>query len=158
MKRYFISGLIALILILGFSLVKTPDPTKTERQPNQSARSSLPNTSGLPSGVQKIQVFHFHATQQCISCINVGKFTKEVIEEKFAREFKSGKIVFKEVNVDLPENLQIVQKYQVSGSALFISVVKDGQEYQEEDTTVWRLVVNEGQLKNYFETKLKAIL
>lgn len=112
----------------------------------------------LPSGAEKIEVFVFHATQRCISCINIGKYTKAVIEDKFSEEYKSGKIIFKEINIDLPENFKIVQEYSVGGSALYINVIKNGKNNHEQDTTVWRLVTNEPQLKNYFESKLKALL
>jgi len=112
----------------------------------------------LPSGSEKIEVFVFHTTKRCISCINIGKYTKTVIEEKFQEEFKSEKITFREVNIDLPENFKMAQEYKVSGSAFFINTIKDGQNKHEEDATVWRLVTNETSLKNYFEAKLKTLL
>ncbi|MPN47603.1 hypothetical protein SDC9_195206 [bioreactor metagenome] len=115
------------------------------------------NTS-LPSGSEKIEIFVFHATQRCISCINIGKYAKATIEEKFPEELKSGKITFREVNIDLPENEKMAKDYGVTGSALFINAIKDGKDNHEEDTIVWRLVTNEVQMKSYFESKLKKLL
>jgi hypothetical protein len=114
--------------------------------------------TSLPKGAEKIEVFVFHATSRCISCINIGEYTKAVIEEKFSKELNSGKITFREVNIDLPENFKMAKDYGVSGSALYINAVKNGKDSHEEDTTVWRLVANETQMKTYFEAKLKAIL
>lgn len=160
MKKYFIFGLIAIIIVLVFAVFEQFRPKEEKALPVESNQPTPTQTisTALPSGAEKIEVFHFHATRQCTSCINIGKFTKSTIEEKFPEESKSGKIVFREINIDLPENSKIAQDYKVSGSALFINAIKDGQDHREEDTTVWRLVTNETQLKDYFEAKLKALL
>ena len=160
MKKYFIFGLIAIILVLLFIII---DPFKSKEEAVLSVESNQPKptqtiSTNLPTGAEKIEVLHFHATQQCMSCINIGKFTKATIEEKFPKEFQSGKITFREINIDLSENQKIAQDYKVSGSALYINAIKNGQDNKEEDTTVWRLVTNEAQLKSYFEAKLKALL
>ena len=160
MNKYYIFGLIAIIIVLFFAVFEPSKAKKEMVLPVESRQPTPTQTilTALPSGAEKIEVLHFHATQQCISCTNIGKFTKATIEEKFPEEFKSGKIVFREINIDLPENYKTAQDYKVSGSALFINAIKDGQDHKEEDTLVWRLVANETQLKNYFENKLRAIL
>ena len=106
----------------------------------------------------KIEVVHFHATQQCWSCITVGEYALKTIKEKFPEEYESGKIVYKDINAELPANNDIVLKYQASGSSLFINAIIDGKDNIEEDATVWRLVTNETQYVSYFENKLKNIL
>lgn len=156
MKKLFIIISIFILLISAFIIFKPFEPKEKvvyiQPQPTPTINTSL------PSGSEKIEVFVFHATQRCISCINIGKYAKATIEEKFPEELKSGKITFREVNIDLPENSKIAQDYKVSGSALFINTIKDGKDNHEEDTTVWRLVTNETQMKSYFEAKLKKIL
>lgn len=107
---------------------------------------------------EKVEVIHFHATEQCVSCIAVGRLAKQTIDEKFSDELKSGKILFKEINVDLPENNSIVQKYQARGSSLMIDATQDGKDNISEDVTVWGLINNEAQYKNYFENKLRNLL
>jgi len=147
------------IMLIGylFNFIQYNSKEKVTSVNQQSIPSQTVNTS-LPSGSEKIEVFVFHTTNRCISCINIGKYTKTVIEEKFPEEFKSGRITFREVNIDLPENFKMAQEYKVSGSSLFINAIKDSQNNHEEDTTVWRLVTNEAQLKSYFEAKLKTLL
>jgi len=164
-KKIIIASLLVIIALLGLSVLgKGNQSKKTILSTNQSANNlatPIPTqtiSTTLPSGAEKIEVLHFHATQQCMSCINIGKFTKATVEEKFPEEFKSGKITFREINIDLPENQKIAQDYKVSGSALYINAIKNGQDNKEEDTTVWRLVTNGAQLKSYFEAKLKALL
>ena len=107
---------------------------------------------------EKIEVVHFHATQQCWSCITVGEYALKTIKEKFPEEYKNGTIVYKDVNGELPENKDMVQQYRASGSALFVNAIAGGKDNIEEDVTVWRLVSNENQFVSYFENKLNKLL
>lgn len=163
MKKLFIFGSTILIIIIFISAFIILEPLKFKKEAiNQVEKQPVALTrkidTSLPSGSEKIEVFVFHATQRCISCINIGKYTKSVIEEKFSEDLKSGKITFREVNIDLPENFKMAKDYGVSGSALYINAIKDGQDNHEEDTTVWRLVTDETNLKEYFEAKIKKLL
>ena len=101
---------------------------------------------------------HFHGTHQCWSCTTVGKLALQTIKDKFAEEYKNGIIVFKEINIDLPENSEIVQKYQVAGSSLFINSIIGNEDNIQEDVDVWRYVSNESQYTNYFQSKLNKLL
>jgi disulfide oxidoreductase YuzD len=106
----------------------------------------------------KIQVYLFHATQRCSSCIAIGKFAKETVEQKFSEELKSGKIEFREINIDLPENKELATKFKATGSALFINSIYDGQDHIKDDTQVWRLVSNEQGFISYLSDKLNKLL
>lgn len=107
---------------------------------------------------EKIEVIHFHGNQQCWSCVAVGEYALKTIKEKFPEEYKSGKIVFKDINGELPANKDMVIKYQASGSSLFINAIKDGKDNIEEDVNVWRYIYNEAQFVGYFENKLKNLM
>jgi hypothetical protein len=108
--------------------------------------------------VERVEVVHFHGTQQCTSCRAVGAFAKKTLEESFPAELQSGRVVFRDVNAELPENRDIVQQYQARGSSLFVNAVSQGQNHIEEDATVWRLTTNDVQYKQYFEPKIRTLL
>ena len=107
---------------------------------------------------KRIEVTHFHGTHQCFSCITVGELALKTIKEKFPEEYKQGKIVYKDINIDLEENKEVVEKYQATGSSLYINNIADGKDNIEEDTTVWRLVTNEEKYIVHLEDKLKGLL
>ena len=106
----------------------------------------------------KVQVYLFHATQRCITCITIGKYAGETVYEYFQPELRDGKIEFREINIDLPENKELAQKFQASGSALFINAISNEQDNISEDTRVWRLTQDEIQFKSYLKNKLKTLL
>lgn len=107
---------------------------------------------------ERIEIVHFHSTQQCRSCIAVGQYAQKAVEERFLKEKQNGKIVFRSINIDLPENREIVNKYKARGSSLFINSIVNGRDNIQEDLAVWRLIYNENQFLNYFENKLKQLL
>lgn len=110
------------------------------------------------SRLDKIEVFLFHNTQRCISCVNIGKFAKKTIDDNFSEELNSGKIVFREINLDLPENYQLAEKFQASGSSLYVNTIIGGKDSIEQDLRVWRLVGNEAEFESYFKGKIENIL
>jgi len=99
----------------------------------------------------KVQVFTFHATQRCATCIAIGKLSGETVEEYYQPELRDGKIEVREINIDLPENKELARKFQASGSSLFINAIYDDTDHIKEDTKVWRLVNSEDQFKTYLK-------
>jgi len=149
--------ILAVISLLGFKALtnlSSDNPILTE--PQEDTNSLLVSVETIPA--DKIEVVHFHGTRQCWSCITVGEFALETIKNMFPEEYQSGRIVFKDINSDLPENKAIVDKYQARGSSLFVNAVSNNKDSIEEDTTVWRLVTNQERFTDYFENKLKALL
>ena len=136
-------GLLILLAIINVSSVKTEAVDSS-----QSAKQSA----------DKVQVYLFHATQRCITCITIGKYAGETVDEYFQPELRDGKIEFREINIDLPENKELAQKFQASGSALFINAISNNQDNISEDTRVWRLTQDEIQFKDYLKNKLNNLL
>ena len=146
----------ALIFAIALVYISVSPNKKTESniQVNNSKIAEVQNAKPA----EKIQVFLFHTTQRCITCINIGKYAKETVEQKFPEELKSGKIEFREINIDLPENKELATKFRASGSALFINPIIEGKDNIKEDTQVWRLTSNEQSFISYLSDKLNTML
>lgn len=152
MKKYIIIVTILAVVISSFILFNNYGQKKEQVNNNYSVVDiKLPKAD-------KIEVFLFHTTQRCVSCINIGKFAKQTIDNNFSEELNSGKIVFREINIDLPENYQLAEKFQASGSALYVNTIRGGKDNIEQDLTVWRLVGDEGKFETYFKDKIENIL
>jgi len=106
----------------------------------------------ISGDIEKVEVYHFHATRQCVTCKTVGAFSEETVNTYFANELKSGKLVFAHVNIDLPENKALVDKYEAKGSSLLIGVYgKEGSFSKTEDTNVWYKIDNKTDFTNYLK-------
>lgn len=155
-KKNVIGSILILGILLVVAVVSLNSLKRNAIAENQS-RSQKQTSSKQKQAAEKIEVFVFHATQRCISCITIGKYAKETVDEYFQPELRDGKIDFREINIDLPENKDLARKFQASGSSLFINAIIDGKDNITEDTTVWRLVSNEDQFKNYLKNKLNNL-
>lgn len=157
MNKVFI--ILALVLVLsGCSNSLNTDRQAMDKQTGGDITKSELATSNLAIAPDKIEVFLFHATQRCSTCIAIGRLSEKTVLEKFPEELESGRIVFREINIDLPENKELVNKFQASGSALYINAIKDGQDRIEQDTKVWRLTGDDIAFVGYLENKLNMIM
>ena len=149
-----------VVSLIGLSVLGKGEKTQEEQVLSNNQVSSSPST--IPTAIivpaDKIEVIHFHGTHQCFSCITVGKYALQTVKEKFPNEYVSGKITFKDINIELKENQEIVMKYQARGSSLYVNAIRGDKDDITEDVTVWRLVNDEGQFIGYFEGKLKSLL
>ena len=152
-KRIIIGIIIAVLVVVVAVMVK--DNGK-QSDTNSADKLSSENSDEIPA--ERIEVVHFHGTRQCWSCITVGEYALKTIQDKFPEEYKNGTIVFMNINVELPENEDIVVRYQARGSSLFVNAITNGYDNIKEDTTVWQLVIDENKYINYFENKLRNLL
>jgi hypothetical protein len=75
-----------------------------------------------------IKVYDFHSTNRCITCQSIENNTQFTLETFFAEELKNKTISFQIVNVDKDENYVLAEKFQATGTALFLNVIKDNKE------------------------------
>jgi hypothetical protein len=146
-KKIFL-GIFVGIGVLGVLAILSIDSSPDSLEKNN-----------ITSSADKVEVFMFHSTQRCPTCIRIGQLTKATLEEKFSEQLNLGKINFKEINIDLPENKILAEKFKASGSALFINSIKNGQDNIEEDVAVWQLAGGStDKFKDYILNKINNIL
>ncbi|MCB9310440.1 MAG: hypothetical protein H6567_10320 [Lewinellaceae bacterium] len=131
-----ILGFVIFNLMLTFCNAQNIKETKTRDQSSS-----------------KIEVLDFHTTHRCVTCNAIEANTKYTLENYFAKELKSGKITFHVVNVDEVENEKLAEKFQASGTSLFLNIIKDGKEKQV-DLTDFAFMY--GKNKEKFSSKLKS--
>ena len=150
--------IIVGIIIVGatlFVITKNNRPIATQNQNNQVTENQDREEK---QKAEKVEVFVFHSTHRCASCITMGKYAGETVDEYFQPELRNGKIEFREINVDLPENKELANKFKAAGSSLFINAISDGKDNITEDIKVWQLIFNEAQFKSYLKDKLNKLL
>lgn len=76
----------------------------------------------------RVEAVYFHGKQRCATCMAIEKYAREVVNQDFAEEQKSGKVVFKVVDISTAEGKKLAKDYRVTWSSLFINSRKDGKE------------------------------
>lgn len=101
---------------------------------NTNAKSETSATGEEVSGKDCVEVLCFHGKQRCITCRTIEETTENLVNTEFADEIKSGKLVFRIIDITKEENEKIADKYEVTWSSLFIIRHKDGKEKVENMT------------------------
>jgi len=151
MKPHTLNLIIPLILAcMVISLLIVAGCTSITANLDKGAiASQTPNSAD--STVERVEVIHFHPAQQCYSCRTLGEYAHETVSTFYAPELASGKLVFREVNLDLPENADIVKKYEVTGSSLWIGVYNATGLHKEQNVNVWYKINNKTEFMQYLQ-------
>jgi len=152
-----IAGIAIIITILLSGCVGTENVTddKTELK-NNSGTVNETVTEQKPENIT-IKVVKFEPDNPCQGCTNLGNYAEETIKTHFPEEYKSGKITYETVNYQDPKNRRIIEKYNVMGSSLYITVIKDGKEEIIDANDMWNYVWDEDKYTNIFKNKLENL-
>ena len=149
MNRF--SAITAAMLLALFSAVApaqapTPQPA--------------PAVAGKPS--RQIVASYFHGDFRCATCRKLEADARAAIEQAFAAELADGRVVFKAVNVDRPENAHFNEDYSLVTRSLVITEEVDGKVLRFINLEkIWQLVRDEvayrdyvvGAVRNYLDGK-----
>lgn len=151
----------ALVFAIALVWISVSPDKKTE---SSDASTSTQTSNSKAAEVQKtkpaekVQVYVFHSTNRCYSCITMGEYTKATVDEFFQPELRDGKIEFKEINVDLPANKEVVTKFRAAGSSLFLNPIIDGEDNIKEEVQAWRLLGNQKAFSDYLSKKIRSMI
>jgi len=152
---------IATVLIIGIisGCIETEEQKKSMLDNTlQNATQNIKTTASIPAPENiTIKVVKFEPTHPCQSCINLGNFAKETMQKHFPGDHESGKITYETVNFQDPKNRDIVKKYNVVGSSLYITVIKDGKEEVIDANDMWNYVQEKEEYMKIFKNKLEEI-
>jgi thiol-disulfide isomerase/thioredoxin len=75
----------------------------------------------------QIEVIDFYSTHRCTTCRAIEENTRYTLENYFSEQLKDGTITFQTINVDKDENYDLARKFNATGTALFLNVIKNGK-------------------------------
>ena len=133
---------ILVVMIVSLVLFSCKEKVATEKSTNENLAN-------------KIEVIDFHSTHRCMTCNAIEASTRYTLETYFSDELKNQNITFQVVNVDEEENYKLAEKFEATGTALFLNVIVDGKETQI-DLTEFAFVNGNDQEK--FSNELKATI
>ena len=107
----------------------------------------------------QVVAYYFHGNFRCASCLRIEQYSKEAIEKYFRNELKSGKLVYKVVNVEEKGNEHYINDYQLYTKSLIVSLVKDGKEIKSENLKkVWEYLGSREKFYEYVKNNIDSYL
>ena len=68
----------------------------------------------------KIEVYYFHFTRRCMTCMAVESEAKKTLESLYPQQIKKGEITFKSMNLDEKNSEVAAKKCEAAGQSLLI--------------------------------------
>lgn len=112
--KYF---LLAIIMVLPFVYANA-----------QTKKTTVKSSAPI------VEVLYFHGPQRCKTCVALQNAAKELVDSKFAKELKSGRVVFREIDLSTKEGEKLGDKYEIAWSSLLV-VRKQGKKEKEINLT-----------------------
>jgi len=142
-KNIFIIILAAFFLFLPFNL----------------QQKNIINRASAAESKDKIIVYYFHTNYRCASCVKIEQYSSEAVRSGFPKELKSGKIVWKVVDVDEAQSKHFVKDYQLYTKSLVIVKMKNGKQIEWKNLNkVWELLYNKNKFIVYVQDEVKKYL
>ncbi len=69
-----------------------------------------------PAKAVPVEVYYFHATHRCETCMAVEEVTKEALKQYYGDQ-----VIFKSINSEEDKNNPLIKKYKVSGQTLLVT-------------------------------------
>jgi len=162
-KSFLVAGIMMVGIILSVLFCGCIETEKeTDAVTNNSSQNTTQEIQTMSSIKEPanitLKVIKFEPARPCSSCTLLGNFAKETIELYFREEYQSGKISYETVNYQDPKNLDLVKKYGISGSSLYITVINDGNEEIINANDMWSYVGNKEEYMNVFKNKLDELI
>jgi hypothetical protein len=125
--------------------------------PGQASQQSA--GSDVATGSNRLIVYYFHVNMRCRTCLSIENLTRTALEQGFGKELREGKIEWKPINVEKPENEHFIADFQLASRTVVLFEVKKGQPARWENLQqVWYLVGNEQEFIAYVQDAIRSHL
>jgi len=144
-------------LLLGFVLVSIGFAMGKEVTLRRQASSGGAGPGQEETSGDKVIVYYLHTTFRCVTCNEIERLAKSLVETEYAEDLAAGRIEWREANFQQDEAL--AKRYNVVASCVVVANVEDGREtdFQRLDD-VWTRYQNPSDFNQYVGSAIKKYL
>jgi len=103
-----------------------------------------------------VKVVYFHSDYRCATCNKLEAYSEEVVNKFFAKEIKSGKVVWAAINFDKDENEHYVDEFNLYNKSLIIMKYENGKLKEWKNLEkIWELVGNKSKYYDFVKKEIK---
>lgn len=139
-------------------------PSALASRIHAEAAENAPNGwQRYPAAIQpapdKVIVSYFGGAEVCEACRQVEQMVRQAVDAGFHEELQQGRVEFRTINAEAPENRQLVETYQLIARAVIVSDVVQGQETRwKKLDNVWALLGKDQALADYVQAEITSYL
>jgi len=156
MKK-IISIILGLFVSASLVYLVVTELRTSETEPANDKSENVKTADTLQP--DRLDIYYFHATARCNSCLKIEKYTRSTVETDFKNELKNGKIVFKLVNIEDEENQHFITDFKLYTKSVIVQQIKNGKPVKWVNLDkIWDLLDNETQFSLYIQNEVKKNL
>ena len=148
--------LVGFVLVsLGFALGRDVTQRRLRSpQPSTPPVAAVTAAPAMPAG--RIQAYYLHGTIRCVTCNQIERTAKQLLDSEFAKELADGRITWREVNFE--QEPALAKRYNVAASTLVLVKEVNGKEvaFRRLDD-VWPLADQPAALQAYIRQNLQEL-
>ncbi len=116
-----------------------------------------PQAAAPPS--DGVVVYYLHGTFRCERCLNIEAYAHQAINSGFAEQLRGGRLHWRAVDYDRPENRHFVTEYQPIAPSVVLVEVSGGEQRRWKNLAkVWDLAADKGAFVEYIQQETGAFL
>ncbi len=104
-------------------------------------------------------VYYFHSNTRCPTCKAIESQSHDTVQSDFASQLASGEVVWKKLNYERPEGVELQKKFEIQMPVVVLVKMKDGQiEDWKRLDRVWALVSDKPGFAEYVRDEIGQML
>ena len=129
----------------------------------ENAADSAAGKNATQASVQdksdKVVVYYFFGKTRCDSCMKIEAYTREALESGFPEALADGRLEWRPLNAELPENQHFVNDYELYIRTVVVSDVNGGSQADwKKLDEVWNLLGDKGKFMTFIQDNVRPYL
>ena len=153
---------VALLLFVAVSMVVLAARALGWRSWPAGVGNRAADETGQASGPtlrDGVIVYYFHGNTRCETCENIKAYAREAVESGFAGPLEEGRLEWRAVNYELPENEHFAAQFELIATTVVLVEMRDGSRKQWKNLVrVWELVGDKESFVEYVRDRIGGYL
>ena len=107
----------------------------------------------------KVIAYYFHGKVRCPTCQSIESYAHEAVSEGFADQINSGRLQWRVLNYEEPQNQSLVRQYEVVAPTVVLVRLEGGKQARWENLSdVWGLTGSKADFLEYIRENVRSFL
>jgi hypothetical protein len=145
-------AVLAILIVAGPALGGSAETAGTTSSESAVGRDS--------TGTQpEVILYYFHATQRCNTCRKIESYAQEAVEGKFKNELEAGRLSWTVLNMDEPDNTDLVKEFGLVSNSLVLVELDGGEVVRHQVLQeMWTLIRDKPRFIEYVQESVGEYL
>lgn len=156
---------VALMLFVAVSVVAlVRKEAGKPQEPAQSAAASASRPApaaaeSRPAAARRVVAYYFHGKVRCATCRTIEAYAEEAIKDGFAGPLGDGRLEWRTVNVDEPDNRHYIDDFDLATRSVVLERWSGDRRLEWKNLQqVWQLVRDRDAFQRYVREETRTYL